>query len=207
MDIGFLDRIVSSVEEGNILVAVVIVVVAIIFNYKKIADYLEERKRAKILKISEALSCEHVDGLTKEHLKEELATEHFKIATGLRLEKEFREAIISLHKKTKGNLGFFNFKRALTHLEYKDSKLKVKLTWFDRVGFWFNLVFGCVLALLGLLTLIVPAQIDQVSIVQFFMFVGLGAFFFAIAVMMLVQTFPVRSAKFIQGEMQSLHNQ
>tara|TARA_Y100000588_G_scaffold325137_1_gene358713 strand:- start:38 stop:169 length:132 start_codon:yes stop_codon:yes gene_type:complete len=42
MDLGFLDRIVSSVEEGNILVSVVIVVVAIIFNYKKIADYLEE---------------------------------------------------------------------------------------------------------------------------------------------------------------------
>lgn len=207
MDLGFLDRIVSSVEEGNILVSVVIVVVAIIFNYKKIADYLEERKRARILKISEALGCEYVDGLTREHLKEELATEHFKIATGLRLEREFREAIISLHKKSKGNLGFFHFKRAITHLEYKDSKLKVKLTLFDRLGFWFNLIFGCILALLGLLTLIVPAQIDEISIVQFFMFVGLGAFFFVIAVMMLVQTFPVSSAKFIQKEMEALHNQ
>ncbi|GGW96688.1 hypothetical protein [Alteromonas halophila] len=204
MDLGFLDRIVSSIEEGNILVSVIIVVVAIIFNYKKIADYLEERKRARILKISEALGCEHVEGLTKEHLKEELATEHFKIATGLRLEKEFREAIISLHKKTKGNLGFFHFKRAMPHLEYKYSNLKVNLTRFDKAGFWFNLVFGCILTFLGLMTFVVPAQIDKIRIVQIFIFIGLGALFFTIGLMMLTQTFPVRSAKLIQEEMKSL---
>lgn len=207
MALDFLDRFFLSLEEGNILFPVIIVLVAIILNYKKISDYLEERKRARALTISQALNCDYVSGLTKEHLKEELVTEHFKIATGLRLEKEFRESVINLHKRMEGSISFSHFKKAIEHLEYKDSEIKIKLTWYDKAGFWFNLIFGCILALLGMLIFIVPTHLADVSVVQFFMFVGLGAFFFSTSVMMLNQTFPVRSAKLIKKELDKLNNQ
>ena len=193
-----LDKLIESLNNGNILLGVVIVAVALIFNYKKIVEFLEERKKARITKLTEALKCDFVTGLTKSHLEEELASEHFKITTGIRLEKQFREAVIQAHRSTNGELAFVHFKRAMPYLLYEQKKLKVKISFFEKVTYCFNLVFGFILAFLGLALMVLPSQVEGVNFIQFITIFGLGIFFIAIALFMISETFPVVSARKIE---------
>jgi len=193
-----LDKLIESLNNGNILLGVVIVAVALVFNYKKIVEFLEERKKARITKLTEALKCDFVTGLTKSHLEEELASEQFKITTGIRLEKQFREAVIQAHRSTNGELAFVHFKRAIPHLFYEQETLKVKILFSEKVIYWFNLVFGFILAFLGLALMVLPSQIEGVSFIQFITIYGAGLFFIAIALFMLSETFPVVSARKIE---------
>lgn len=89
--------LIESLRDGNIFPAIAIAVFALVMNFKKVYEFLEERKRARIAKIMDALKCGHVSGLTRVHLEEQLATEQFQISTGIRLEKEVREALIRAH--------------------------------------------------------------------------------------------------------------
>jgi hypothetical protein len=193
-----LDKLIESLNSGNILLGVVIVAVAMVFNYKKIVEFLEERKKARITKLTDALKCDFVTGITKTHLQEELATEQFKITTGIRLEKQFREAVIQAHNSANGELAFIHFKRAIPHLFYEQSRLKVNVSTFEKASYWFNLVFGFILAFSGLALIVLPSQIEGINFVQFITFFGLSCFFIAIGVFMLAQTFPVVSARKIE---------
>lgn len=140
------------------------------------------------------------------HLQEEPATEHFKLTTGIRLEKEFREAIINVHRNTKGGLGFINFKRALPYLYFNDSKLTVRISGFENIGYWFNLIFGFVMVGIGLIFMMLPSQIHGATIIQIFSKFGIGIFFIAIAIFMILQTHPIISARRIQKELEKIDN-
>jgi hypothetical protein len=168
--LDILQQLIGAVRDGNFLLVIVIVAVPLIFNFQKIVEFSEERKKARIVKLSEALNSPLITGLTKFHLEEELVTEQFKITTGIRLEKEIREAVIQAHINTKGELDFKHFKRALPHIFYKDLKLGVKISFFELASFWVNLIFGFILVLVGLLVMELPSQIKGISIAQ-----GLGA--------------------------------
>ncbi len=204
MDI--LQQLIGAVRDGNFLLVIVIVAVPLIFNFQKIVEFSEERKKARIVKLSEALNSPLITGLTKFHLEEELVTEQFKITTGIRLEKEIREAVIQAHINTKGELDFKHFKRALPHIFYKDLKLGVKISFFELASFWVNLIFGFILVLVGLLVMELPSQIKGISIAQGLGIFGMGALFIAIALFMISQTIPVVSARKVSKELEKTHN-
>ena len=201
-----LDKLIDSLNNGNLLLAVVIISVALVFNYKKIIEFFEERKKAKLKSLTDALSCEHVSGATKEHLINEVEAEHFKVATGVSLEREFREAVINAHKNAKGNLSFLVFKRALPHLKFQDSELSIKITRFELCAYWFNLIFGFIMAISGLVLMVLPSQIPGANITQSLSLFGMGVFFILVAMFMLSETFPVRSARYIEAELKKHHN-
>ncbi len=196
-----LEKIIESLNNGNILVAVLIAFIALIFNYKKLVHFFDERKKTRVLVLTETLECQYINGLTKSHIEDELATEQFKLATGIRLEKEFREAVIQAHQKTNGELSFPHFKRALPYLFYEKSALKIKISKFEIIGFWFNYLSGFVLALIGLIFLVLPNLIKGIQMSQTFNLLGLGIFFITIALFSLYQTFPIKSARYISSEL------
>ncbi len=203
---GLLDKLIDNLSNGNLLFAAVIVVIALIFNFKKVVDFFEDRRKAKIAKLIDALKCEYIQGLTRAHLEEELATEHFKLATGIRLEKEFRDAVIAAHKSTKGELGFVHFKRALPHLYFENSELSVQISIFEKLSYCFNLIFGFAMAIIGLLLFMLPGQIQGMKLVQALSILGMGAFFILIALFMLYQTTSVVSAKKVLKVLKRSHN-
>lgn len=190
-----LDKLIESLNNGNILVAVVVIFVAIIFNYKNISELFYDKKKEKIIKLNESLLCEHVTGLTKEHLVEELIKEQFKLHTGIGVEKEFREALISEHRNTNGEISFSHFKRALPFIFYENGRILVKLSPFDKAGYFVNLLAGFLMAFLGLLVAVLTSQIHQPTIFQILSMLGLAIFFMFVGFYMLTQTFPFTSAK------------
>jgi hypothetical protein len=144
-----INKLIKSIEEGNILVTGIIIFVALIFNYKSIIEFLDSRKKVKISKLEEALKNENIKGLDRELLESELIKEQFKSTIGLDVEKEFREAIISTHKNTKGEVRFVHFQRGLPFLEYENNILKVTISKIEHVGFYINIVSSILLVFIG----------------------------------------------------------
>ncbi|WP_020405207.1 hypothetical protein [Hahella ganghwensis] len=200
---AILNKLVDSLNNGNWLVALVVIVLAIVFNLKKIFEHLEERKKSRIIKIKEALECPNVQGLTRSHLEEQLATEYFKISTGLGVEKELREALIEAHRNTNGELNFRHFKQALSHIRYKNSILKVKITWFEKLGFVFNAIFGLFLLVLGFLLIIAMfLQLGEISISHALFRIGSGLTFIVVSLYMFWEMVPVVSAWWVKAELE-----
>lgn len=208
------DKLVDGLNEGNILIPILIAAVALIFNFKKVFDFFETWQKARVKKLSEALKCEHISGPTKSHLEEELATEHFNLATGMRMERGFREAVILAHKNTQGELRFVHFKRALPHLTYRDAKLGIEITRFDLLEGWFNAIFGGLLALMGVLIVALSiglmmaplGKFQGIDIVQAMKLLGTGGLCIAFAILMLSQLFPVNSARKVAKELEKQRN-
>lgn len=197
------------------IIVTIAVISASIVNYKRIIDLVEKQRKSRVAKLSEALKCEHITGLTKSHLEEDLATEHFKIATGVGREKAFREVLIQAHQATHGELDFIHFRQALPLLDYKDNKLTVKIDRFDLFGYRLNLFLGYVLAILGslaigllisLLGIAFSSQFKVINIVQILSLLTQGASLIAFALLILKETFPVRSARKVAKELEKQRN-
>jgi len=190
-----LDLIKDSVANKNIAFAM-IGAIYLLLNVKNILLFLDERKKVKISQLLDALQCEHIQGTTKSYLEEELANEHFKIVTGIYLEKEYREAILLAHKKAKGELAFRHFKRALPHLHYKDGVLSIKIDTFDNVTAIINVVFGMGLVVLGVFSIGQSVfHFTAKGFLVFMQYAGLGFFMWAMALFALYQMLPIISAR------------
>lgn len=189
--------LVENFRDGNILIGLIIVLVGLAFNYKNIVEFFEDRKKARIKKLNEALQSEFVTGLTRVHLEQELAIEHFKITTGIRLEKQLREAIIETHQYASGELSFIHFKRALPHLFYEEKKLIMRISLTDLISYFINLIFGFVLMLLGIILIVLSRSAEGISFIQLLSAFGSGVFFIVFSLFMLYQTFSVTSARMV----------
>ena len=187
----------DSLNNGNLLVAFLVVVIAFIFHYKKIVDFFEERRRAKISRLLEARNCEYLSELAKERIQEELATEYFKLATGVRLEKNAREILLRTAARCSENVDFVHFKRAIPHMRFSGKRLKVEISKYAVVGHWFNLIFGLFLVIVGLgFVGFIPYLVSGSK--QFLVFFVEAAFFIFFGMFMISESFSVFSARLIQ---------
>lgn len=188
-------KILEDISRGDLISVSILCFFLLLFNLKKVVNFVEEIKRAKVAKLSNALDCRHVSGLTRDLLEEELVREHFKICTGIGVEKEFREAILKAHRFTRGELDFKHFRRALPYFKFVDSKLSVEISRLSKIYSWLQFIFALLTLVFGLLILLVPVVIKEANFIDIFKWIGEGFFFILASIFMFTETFPVRSAK------------
>lgn len=145
-----INKLIDSIEKGNVLIVLVIILIALIINYKNIIEFIDSRKKVKISRIEEALKNENIKGLDRELLDEQLTKEYFTATLGLNVEKEFREAIIKTYKDAKGEVGFRHFQRGLQFFEYQEGILKVKISKVDAIAFYANVIILIILYVSGI---------------------------------------------------------
>ncbi len=201
-----LDKIIDGLTTGNVLIVVVVAAVALIFNAQKILEFVERRKQIRIENLEKALCSEYVNGLTKEHLKEELEAEYYNLTTGIYKNKKFREAIIEAYNSSDGSVNFTQFKRALPHIKFHNSKLSVVITKTEKAFFYFFNVFGFMLLVFGLLLFVIPGISKGETLLFKVTIMGMGVYFVAMSVIMLAQSLPVRSAKIVKKMIERTHN-
>lgn len=182
------------------------IIVSILLNLKKITDFIEDQKKARASKITEALKCDFLIGDTRSFLEEELATEYFKISTGIKWEKSFREAIIRAYKESNGELSFEDFKRARPHLIYKSGMIKIDISWFDKINYYLNWFLGFFMALFGLFVIIFPLLITGINFTQLFANLSFGATLIVFSVLVILQTYSLTSARKIKKQLEENHN-
>ena len=204
MNDTFINKLFEHLEKGNIFIIFVFIAIYIFIyslkNWKQFLDYYGEHKKSKINAINEALKCEYIDDSTKNHLEELLVTEHFRISTGIKLEKEFREALIKAHKETKGELSFRHFKRALPKIEYSAEKLHIKISWLDKSFCIVNWICALVLIVSAIgicFTMFIHrSEVDWIQILKIIPSIIIC---FLMAFVALLQTLPIVSAGIIRS--------
>jgi len=202
----FLNLLIEGITTGNIFVVAIIVAVAIIFNLEKIFSFLHTRKKVKIQLIEESLNNPHVNGDTKLYLESLIEQEYFKAITGIALEKEIREALILSHKEANGELKFKHFKRSIPYVLYKDSALSVKIDKFSMFGFIYNFLFGILMMIVGLVFFILPAIASDLPIQKILSLYGVAIFSIAVGGLMLLESLPIISARYVQKHLNDIHN-
>ncbi|MDD2383121.1 MAG: hypothetical protein PHN18_02930 [Sulfurospirillaceae bacterium] len=145
-----INKLIDSIEKGNVLIVLLIILIALIINYKNIIEFIDSRKKVKIIKIEEALKHENIKGLDRELLEDQLTKEYLSTTLGLNVEKEFREVIIKAYKDAKGEVGFRHFQRGLQFFDYEDGILKVKISKVDAIIFYANAIFTVFFYLSGI---------------------------------------------------------
>lgn len=200
------DKIAEMVQSGNILWLAVIAVIAFATKLSKLLEFLESRKKAQIARLMDASKCEHLDQNFKDFLSHEIQREYFLYVAKIAAEKQYRDKLFEIHKRANGNLPFFHFKRASSHLKFEDGQVSVKITKCDIVSGFFSLGIALFFGFIGLAMFMMPAFIKPIAVIQAFTFYGLGAFFVAMAILFSFQTFPLYSAKLIRNELQKSHN-
>ena len=123
--------LINAIEEGNIWVMLTLGVLLVLFKAKGIVTFWDERRRIKLSHLKEALACDCIKGLTRQHLERELESEYYRLATGFKAEPQLRDAITRAHEKCKGELRFDHFRRASSCFHLKNGQLVVRLTRFD----------------------------------------------------------------------------
>lgn len=201
-----LNPLIDGVTGGNILVVAIIFAVAFIFNVEKIFSFLDGRKKVKIQLIEESLNNSHVNGNTKLYLENLIESEYFKSITGINLEKEIREALLQAHQKTNGELNFKHFKRSIPYLSYKDAVLSVKIGIFSMLGFIYNLVLGLLSVIASMILLILPAFTSDITSTKIFSIYGVAVFLVCFGGLMLIDSLPIISAKYVQKMLKKTHN-
>jgi hypothetical protein len=202
-----LNPLIDGVTSGNILIVAIIFAVAFIFNVEKIFSFLDERKKVKIQLIEESLNNSHVNGNTKLYLENLIESEYFKSITGINLEKEIREALLQAHQKANGELKFKHFKRSIPYLSYKDATLSVKIDIFSVFSFIYNLVFGLLSVIAGMVLLILPAFTSDITGTKIFSIYGVAIFLVCFGGLMLIDSLPVISARYVQKILNKIHNE
>lgn len=193
--------LIESAQRGDVLLLVAVLFVVVIANFARIDRFFMDRKKVRLKGIEEALRSGRLDAPSSECLKEQAATEHFYVATGIRLERAPRQALLRVYEKSAGALRFAHFKRAVPHYDYKDGQLEVRVGAFERLWMWVGLGFGIPVFILSLplffvvlyLTLFQGADLwSQLPTTLLIVFIGMWTF---------IQSLPAYSARLVQKEM------
>jgi len=176
-----LSKLIESLQAGDYIVVIPMTVVAVLFNYKGIIEFVDSRKTIQIDRLENILKDTYVTELDRELLENERVKEHFKLILGLDVEKDFREAIIKAHKDTKGEFKFRTFQRALPFFEYKEKTLKVTISWYDKVAFFINIFLSFSFIFTGYSLFIYGlAHFSSTYILYIFAFIFISIGFFII---------------------------
>jgi len=197
------EEIVKALIDGNVVMVITAVVLAIVFNLKKILAFIDDRKKVRITRLTEALACEFIDNSTKKHLQNELAKELCKSATGVAVESKFRKKIFETHDKMNGEVSFIHFTRAMPYFKFEKETLSIHISKFESVSYVIN-YFGFFIAMLGFAgtTLALLSEISHPNSTNLLILLITNFSLLTAGIFMITETFSIRSAKMISKRIQ-----
>ena len=196
--------LVDGVENGEWVVVAVTLFVAALSSLYSIVRYTFNHRNMKVASIEAAWKSGYLDGESQEALRRQASVEHFQLATGIRLEKGPREALMKIYNRSPGRVSFVHFKRAARFVRYTMGSLEIHISCLDRFFLWFGLYVGGGLIVLGapLILLFIASTKDPLSDI-------LGSIYIVVsASVLLLQALPILSADRVKKEMacQAVHD-
>ncbi|WP_323815671.1 hypothetical protein [Cellvibrio sp. NN19] len=199
-------KVFEVLQSGNVLWFAVFLIVAFVMNASKIFDFLESRKKKQIKRLQEALSCNLLDENFRNFISQELHREYFLYITNIAGEKQYRDRLFQIHRDSNGRLPFFHFRRASGSVKFVDGNVMVKLGFFDKLSYWYNIAAGIFFLFVSWAFLMMPILTKSLSVVQVAVYIGAGLMFLFVALLFGAQTFPYSSAIKVQAEISRQEN-
>ena len=199
-----LEALLKSMENGNWLIAVAIIAVAVIINLKGILDFFEKQNSKREDFVKEALKIEAVAGAARTFLEEELNYILFKKVTGIPADRVLREKIKDIVERSNGEIQTFQLAKSKKFIKIKDGTLNISIEKSDRFEWLINWLFAIILALMALYFFMVPVTIKGVQLYQAATVMGFGVLTFFFALFIVSQTIPLSVAKRIKPQVEKL---
>ncbi|XOB91768.1 hypothetical protein ACMC9M_15815 [Pseudomonadota bacterium 24LQ007] len=197
------DKAIEFVAEGKYVAFSIAIVLGVLFNAKNILAFADTYKKRRIELLKEAVAIGSINENLKSHFEDEIEGEYFRLAHKVKMDKVIRDACIDWYAKLNRELSLSHFIRARPHLEVCDGELNVKISTFDKIGFWYNLIAGITLLLSGFMFLAMTNAINSQTILGVLVLVAMSLFLIVFGFFLLSQTFSVTSAKKVQQALQS----
>ncbi|MGF1836795.1 hypothetical protein [Photobacterium sanguinicancri] len=146
-----MQEIFKYLESGDYKFAFFAVIFIIIVNLRNILTFIDERKKRKLNIILEALNSANISGVLEKHLREEVEVEYFRLAHGVKLEKNKIEKLLSLKAFLKGRLPFhliLGARKYINNNEFSYGHANVNIGVFSIIGALFNLFTSIILVMM-----------------------------------------------------------
>ncbi|WP_166253907.1 hypothetical protein [Marinobacter salicampi] len=197
------DKAFEFISTGEYAAFSFAIVLGVLFNLKHILSFADTYKKRRIELLKEAASITSINENLKVHFEDEIENEYFRLVHKVKMEKVVRDACIDWYAKLNRELSLSHFIRARSHLVLKDGKLDVKISKFDKIGFWYNMIAGIFLLLLGFFFLAMTSAVQSQTILGVFVLVGISLFLIVFGLFLLSQTFSVTSARKVREALKS----
>ena len=110
----------------------------VIVNLKNIIPFLDGYKKRRMNLLKEVSTDKEVDELIKSHIQDEIDTEYFKIAHGIKIEKSKALCIIKTHKELDNRVPFKSFINAHSMIGIEKGKIKITIRKVDKLSHYYN---------------------------------------------------------------------
>ncbi|MFD2178170.1 hypothetical protein [Veronia pacifica] len=170
--------LIENAKFDPILTFTLIITVTILFNLNKISEFLDSHRNKRSLKLKNAISDDISDEL-REHLKQEVDVEHFRLIYGVEVSPKMLEHIFELKRMIYPRVGFRHILRIAklgqNSIEVKEKKiLKVKMSILDRISAIYNLLAGASVLVVGVWLFLVADQYTLLSLALTLILIGFG---------------------------------
>jgi len=192
---SFLDPLLEALKTDNWSVFFIIIAIAVILNLRSLSEFLEYRATRHQRFVQDALKLEALNETSRKFLEEELNYFIFKRVTGISADAVLREKLQDVILRSRGELQIRQFSRAREFIRMKDGKLQIVFTAFDVVYAFANLIFGALVALIGLSLLMLPGLLQQTNLTLILTSAAAGVVVFPFSLFMVAQAFPTLVAR------------
>ena len=192
---SLLDHLLEALKTDNWSVFFSVVAIAVLLNLRYLSKFLEDRATRHQRFVQEALKLEALNQTSRAFLEEELNYIVFRRITGISADEVLKEKLWDVISRSGGELQIRQLSKAREFIRMKDGKLQLVVTTY-HVGYAIvNLVFGALVALIGLALFMLPGLVKQTSIDQILTSAALGLVAFVFALFMVAQASPTFVAK------------
>jgi hypothetical protein len=199
-------QILSTYGENGILGVLILVAVALITNAQKIITFLDGNKKRRVNLLNEVVSSDLVDEIIKEHVRNEINSEYFKITHGVYIDKDKIISIIETHQKLNNAIPFRTFINATPIISVKNGSFTLEFRKIDKISHILNSIIGYLLFAISPFIVAIAGVNATLTdnLFSSFTLIGLAAVSLCIAVFILSMSRDYSSAKFIERELSKL---
>jgi hypothetical protein len=192
---------------GWIILAVILIWFLLNKDLTRFLNIFETKEKKRLDKLEAYVSNkEAANNEALDVIKDLRDAHYFKVATDIYAEKNLRDSLINLHKKTSHTINWVNIRRAMPYIG-ADSTFRVSIrerTRLESFGYFFNILAGWLFLGFAVALFLVLIFSNDKTLSQFtlWMFSTLFCSFFAIFAFS--QNIPISSAKKIKIELDNL---
>jgi len=199
------DKIMGYLQSENYALVFIFIAVSAFINSFKLIDFYYSHKKRRVTDLEVAIKSKYISPSFRSNLKDEIESEYFKVAHGVKASKEMIDTMLFLYKQVDKRVSFKHFVRTIKMhpdtIETSNLPYHIQLSFMDKLFAIYNVISGFTLLITGVFTFIIQISWIGESINLHSIF--LSAFMSVVGFFMLLQGAPIHSVFLINRELRN----
>ncbi|GGI72049.1 hypothetical protein GCM10007978_07470 [Shewanella hanedai] len=135
----------STLDKYGVVGVLAFLGLTVIVNLKNIIPFLDGYKKRRMNLLKEVLTDKDADKLIKQNIQDEIDSEYFRLAHGIKVDKEKAICILNTHKELGSKIPFRTYLNANYYIFIEDNKMKIKISKPDKLNHYYNIFTASIL--------------------------------------------------------------